>query len=317
MADGAGGAWADGAGAGADAGPAEAGGSIGTSAAGDAADAPLDARAAPAASAAEASPSAPGAEAPSVASAAGPSAAVADQDDPQALWQYAESLRIDDPERPAAYLAAARAAESAGLLDDAGLAYAEHAQAAVFAEQEARGHRAFERGVRLLIAGGAPNGVVAQVISAWAPIAVLDGNLSAILEILQERLGQAEDPLERARLADALARLIASAPEATAQRGLDRSAAIALAEEAAGAFETAGSLDLAAHAGWLLARLQRDQGLAAEATASYRAVLAAFGSLRERENRAEAAGELIAHLRDLGESLAADEVARSLGERLR
>lgn len=237
--------------------------------------------------------------------------------DPQVLWEHAESLPIADPARAAAYLAAARAAESAGMLDDAGIAYAEHAQALVLAEQEAGAHLAFERAVRLLIAGDAPSGLIAQVITAWAPIAVLEGDLSAILEILQERLGQAEDPLERARLADSLARLIASAPDACAPLGLDRTDAMALAEQAADGFETAGSLDLAAHAGWLLARLQRDAGRAAGAAATYRIVLAAFGALRQQEHRAVVAGELIAHLRAQGETPAADEVARELGERLR
>lgn len=236
---------------------------------------------------------------------------------PQQLWEHAESLAADDPARVAAYLAAARAAEDAGMLDDAGLAYSEHAQAAVLAEQEADAHRAFERGVRLLNAGEAPGGVIAQVLSAWAPIAVLANDLSAILEILGGRLDQATAPLERARLADSLARLIASAPDQAAQQGLDLTAAMSLAEEAAGKFEETGSLSLAAHAGWLLARLQRDAGLSAEATATYRIVLAAFASLREQGHRTEAAGELIAHLRGLGETLAADEVARELGERLR
>lgn len=246
--------------------------------------------------------------------------------DPVALWRHAESLGSRHPDAADAYERAARAAEDAGLLDDAGLAWSESAQASSLADAPARAHQAFLRGVRLLAAGDAPLPLRSSVVEAWAAVAAQMGGADEALPVLLAELAgldsasdvDAGTPLGRACLAyrarcqDAVARLGAGSPEAAGRAGLTAEGLVDLAQDAAGLFERAGLLADAAHAAWLAARLLAEQRRTQEAVMAYESVLAALAHLRQRAARARAAGELIDLFAEIGDQAAIDRVARTL-----
>lgn len=278
---------------------------------------------------------------------AAPSVSPPEAADPVELWRRAEALPAGDPAAPHAYALAAEAAESAGLLDDAGLAWAESGQAARALEQIEAADEALSRGVRLLAAGEAPLDVRGAVIEAWAPVAVQAGRADRALAALLDELAALDDQEHRAgklgragaeaaapgagdgvsitarahaihsaRCEDSVARIVAAGGKIPADSGsvpqisLDEAAGRAV--RAAELFEESGMLLDAAQSAWLAASLQARLRRTQEAVMTYEAVLAALRALRRRDLRARAAGELIELHQAVGDAVAAEAVARSL-----
>lgn len=257
--------------------------------------------------------------------------------DVAALLRVAECLPPGDERLPDAFERAAVAAETAGLLDDAGAAWAESAHAAQVQGQGERAHAAFARGAALLRAGDTPLPLRTAVLTARAPSAVERGDVESLVDLLIAEAADLETQAEArgadpeggpgasptdggateatalAVVQDTLARVLASAPEEAARHDLPADSAETLAIVAAEGFERLGMLGDAAHAGWVAARIRRDDGRAAAAE-TYETVVAAFGAARMHGERARAAGELIELLRELGDQTRAEAVVAALVE---
>lgn len=217
-----------------------------------------------------------------------------------------------------------------GLLAQAGGYYAEAGQCAKLHGDEAAAHRLFSRGVALLRAGGAPAETVVPVVVAWAPIAagVLDSGLALqILDELAQTPLPSDDPevaddvkarrtasatQTRASALDTLARVIASQPEQMRldDWGLER--AVAAATQASELYAQIGAIYDAAHSFWLAGRLQRELGDSAAAIWSLESAFEGFTMTHRRNERAEAANDLIEVLRATGQYEQADQVVAAL-----
>jgi tetratricopeptide (TPR) repeat protein len=237
------------------------------------------------------------------------------------------------------YLAEAARFQEAGLLADAGAAFAEAARGAQVLDDHDGAHWAYTRATALLRAGGADPLLTAAVVRAHAPSAAELGDaLGALADVERGRAdlddddGDASpgesrpgpdagatdrDPAaelaerrrlrvrrERADLDDCAARLLATlgrTPEAASRASL-----------AAEAFAAAGHLADASHAFWLAGRLHADLAALDDAVWNLESAVEGFGLARDHTRRAEASATLIEVLRRAGRDADADEVARAL-----
>ncbi|MGF0116428.1 hypothetical protein ACQFYA_08885 [Promicromonospora sp. Marseille-Q5078] len=282
----------------------------------------------PAAAAATTAPSAPaGVDAQSPAGvdvdlAAGPAA------DPVAAALARAEGSPDPVEASGAYLEAARLAEEAGRLEDAGFALAEAAQVAATLGDDEGAAPAFARATSLLRAAGTDPVHVGPVVRAAAAVGARVGDLAparAAVERTLDDLGlpagvpeaptpalaeelagrrAAQVAAEARQLRDVLARLAA-----TAGRYAE---AAADAETVAEEFGRAGEPLDAAHAFWLAGSARRAGGDAAAAVDPLRAALEGLAAVGARDAWAAVADELVATLRGLGRGEEADALAASL-----
>ena len=228
------------------------------------------------------------------------------------------------------YAAAGAAFQSEGWIERSGFAFAEAAQCASLAGDDAAAHDLFGTAVSRLRTGGAETDGVVQVLMAWAPIAARVGDpagflstcsaqLTALTEFddtgLTEELAErkrAEWVRQRASLRDSLARVVASAHAEQRPDGLDLVRACAEATTAGEEFAGIGLISDAAHAFWLAGKIQRGEGLTGDAVWSLESAFEGFTVARARDERAQVAGELIELLRGSAQAERADEVAAQL-----
>ncbi|GEA88290.1 hypothetical protein [Cellulomonas cellasea] len=254
-------------------------------------------------------------------------------DVPDVAEVLARASRLVDDGDPAAaaplYLEAARRAEDAGLLADAGAALAEAARCAQVLDDHEGASWAYSRATTLLRAGGADPLLTAAVVRTHARSAAdlgrADAALAEVERCLDELAGpdgapetpadvpgaaelverrRAEVDRERAELDDCAARLLATL-------GRDGEAA-ARASAAARAFGAAGHVADASHAFWLAGRLHADAGATDAAVEDLESAVEGFGLVRDRDHRAQVAALLIDVLRRAGREREADDVTRML-----
>ncbi|MFF1528687.1 hypothetical protein [Cellulomonas sp. NPDC058312] len=249
--------------------------------------------------------------------------------DPAELASAAERLAASgDVEAAAgAYLDAAVAAEAAGLLVDAGFAYAEAAHCAQTLGDDDGAAAGYAAAVARLRAGDLPPVSLAQVVVAWARAAAVTGDAEAVLAEA-ERLSRdlaadpAPDAIERAPeletreqaagrraaadLDDAAARLLATLG------GDHRAPGAAVAQRAAEAYAGLGAVADAAHAFWLAGRLHDDLGNVEEAVWHLESAMEGFAAARQRAPRGEVANALVDVLRRSGQESRAEDLARTL-----
>lgn len=245
------------------------------------------------------------------------------------------SQLVDDGDPAAAaplYLDAARHAEAAGLLADAGSALAEAARCAQVLDDHEGASWAYSRATSLLRAGGADPLLTAAVVRTHARSAADLGRAEEALAEVERCLDELATPTtpdggpatpvdvpgaaelaerrraevarERAELDDCAARLLATL-------GRDAEAATR-AGAAAEAFGVAGHVADASHAFWLAGRLHMDAGATDAAVEHLESAVEGFGLVRDRDRRAQVAALLIDVLRRAGRDREADEVARVL-----
>jgi tetratricopeptide (TPR) repeat protein len=251
---------------------------------------------------------------------------------PAELLATAERLSVAGDLEPAAgaYLDAAVAAESAGLLVEAGFAYAEAAHCAQVLGDDDGAVAGYAAAVARLHAGGLEPQQVVPVVVAWARAAAATGEservlaetgrLAAALAVTPAEGAEAgdrapdlvarEDAARRraaADLDDAAARLLATLG------GPDRNEAAAVrAQQAAEAYAGLGALADAAHAFWLAGRLHDDLGHVEDAVWHLESAMEGFAAARRREPHGEVANALVDVLRRSGQTARADDLARSL-----
>lgn len=227
-----------------------------------------------------------------------------------------------------AYLHAARDAEAAGLLVDAGFAYAEAAHCAQLLGDEDGAAGGYAAAVARLRAGGVDAAAQAPVVVAWARAAAVAGDVEPVLAeserlVAALRVADGDGPEDvapelAAREAAARRRAAADLEDASARLlatlgGPEREAAAAtLAQSAAEAFGGLGALADAAHAFWLAGRLHDGLGHVDEAVWNLESAMEGFAAARQREPWAEVAGVLIGVLRASGQVARAEELAQSL-----
>ena len=240
---------------------------------------------------------------------------------------YAETLLSHGQQASAAqaYVAAAQALEQEGWIARSGLALAEAAQCSALENEDEAAHDLFAAALPRLATGGADAEIIVAVLAAWAPIAARmqlpQPHIAATEEALArydgaepDTSGMAEElaarrqtdwQRQRASLRDTLARSLAAA-------GLQTERAIAEALRAGE--EYAGTADIfdAAHAFWVAGLLQRDAGHTEDAIWSLESAYEGFTVARHREQRANAASDLIELLRQVGHADRADEVIAEL-----
>jgi tetratricopeptide (TPR) repeat protein len=248
--------------------------------------------------------------------------------DPAALIAEAERLSgAGDTEGAAtAYLRAATAAESAGLLVESGFCYAEAAYCAQTLGDDDGAAGAYEAAVARLTAGGAEPATVAPVVVQWARAAAVAGGADRVLATVETLVAAlaaqqpapdlAEDLAKKAEaerrrttadLQDAAARLLAT-------RGDDAGAVegARLAQQAAEAFGGLGAIADAAHAFWLAGRLHDRLGQVDEAVWNLESAVEGFAMVRRRDQRGEVANLLIDVLRRSGQVARAEALAAEL-----
>ncbi len=247
-------------------------------------------------------------------------------------FQRAEelALRKDFGAAARAYADAAEALEQEGWMERAGLAYAEAAQCAALAGEEEAAHTLFGAAVPRMRSGGADDEAMTAVLGAWAPVAARMADPEAQLRATAEELerydgfdpsGLSEELAERrraewsrrrAQLRDTLARSIAAADPARRMPPFSIERAISEAGLAGEEFAQLGLVFDAAHAFWAAGRAQREIGDTAGAIWSLESAFEGFGAVRRREDRANAAGELIELLRETGQADRAEEIVAQL-----
>lgn len=235
--------------------------------------------------------------------------------------------RTEDTAR--AYAAAAAAALDAGLLVDAGFAFAEAARCAQVLTDDEAADGLYRRGVECLRAGDAGPAAVVPVVVAWAPAAVGADAARAFLDVadaVAASLGEGTDAddvapegatlAERVRserrraaadLDDATARVLASLEDDDAT-----DEAVTRAGRAAEAYAGVGALADAAHAFWLAGRLLDARGRTEDAVWHLESAVEGFGLAHDRQTRARAADDFVALLRRTGQDARAEEVLSSL-----
>ena len=229
-----------------------------------------------------------------------------------------------------AYAEAADAADDAGLLLDAGLAWAESAHCAEATSDDQLAHGRYLLALPLLQAADASVDLLTEVLVAWAPVAARVVDPAPVMNAIDavrhrfdtEDLSGLSDKLaakRRAKLArmeaslsDTMARLIASLPPAQRTPGRELSDAIALATSAGEEFAHAQAVADAAHAFWLAGRLHRDAGATEDALWALESAFEGFTMTRQRAARAEVGGDFIELLRATGQFAKADEIIASL-----
>ncbi|WP_158373156.1 hypothetical protein [Cellulosimicrobium cellulans] len=249
--------------------------------------------------------------------------------DPAELVAEAERLAAAGDLEPAAgaYLDAAVAFESAGLLTESGFGYAEAAHCAQVLGDDDGAASGYAAAVARLRAADVPPTVVTPVVVAWAGAAAVTGQAEAVLaevDGLLTRLGadapadddrapelvareQAEHRRAAADLDDAAARLLATLG------GPERSAAAAgRAQAAAEAYAGLGALADAAHAFWLAGRLHDGLGHVEDAVWHLESAMEGFAAARQRAPHGEVANALVDVLRRSGQDARADDLARTL-----
>ena len=217
-----------------------------------------------------------------------------------------------------------------GWIAQQGRAAAEAGQCASRLEEHAAAHACFARAVPLLRAGGADAGVIAAVLTKWAPVAASVNDAGQQVRASADVLAElAEiDPLSftgesaerdlldwqtrRATLRDTLARSIGAAQGRSFGDGLDIHRAAAEALQAGEEFAALGRVSDAAHAFWLVGKLQELAGDSEAAVWGYESAFEGFSATGNRTERAEVVGELIALLRATGQPDAADEIIAQL-----
>ena len=241
------------------------------------------------------------------------------------------AARRDYRDARAEYLSAAAEFESQGLLDRAGLAFAEAAQCAAETDDDEAAHETFGAAVPRLVAGGAPEAVTAAVLTAWAPLAVRMDAIGELLSLLAELLARVESPLDTSALTvelaerrraehgrtvatvrDTLARTLAGAQTWQIPAELDATNPADEAMRAGEEFARLGLVVDAAHAFWLAGRVQRAAGMTDAAVWALESAVEGFTAVGNTDDRAEAAGELIELLRASGQSDRADLVTAQL-----
>ena len=239
--------------------------------------------------------------------------------------QYLEAARH--------YAASAEAFVHEGWIERAGLAYAEAAQSAAEGSDDETAHRGFATAIPLLHTGGAEANVIVSVLTAWAPVAarlrregepmLLMAECLTRLEAVPDRpSGELSDELAarlrreqistRATARDTLARLIASADPTLLPDQLDRDRSAREATTAGEEYAQLGRLADAAHAFWLAGKVQRELGRTSDALWSLESAFEGFTAARAKQQRADAASELIELLRQAGRLERADEIAAAL-----
>lgn len=287
-----------------------------------------------------AGPAGPAAPTPGDTAGAGPAGTVGDPTtgdarraapaDPAELVAEAERLAAAGDLEPAAgaYLDAAVAFESAGLLTESGFGYAEAAHCAQVLGDDDGAASGYAAAVARLRAADVPPTAVAPVVVAWAGAAAATGQAEAVLaeaDGLLTRLvaaepaaaddrapelvarEQAEHRRAAADLDDAAARLLATLG------GPERSAAAAgRAQAAAEAYAGLGALADAAHAFWLAGRLHDGLGHVEDAVWHLESAMEGFAAARQRAPHGEVANALVDVLRRSGQDARADDLARTL-----
>ncbi|MFE5340397.1 hypothetical protein ACFQ80_09240 [Isoptericola sp. NPDC056578] len=235
----------------------------------------------------------------------------------------------DPVEASAAYLTAARLAEEAGRLEDAGFALAEAAQVAATLGDDEGAVPAFARAVGLLRAAGTDPSHVGPVVRAAAAAQARAGDVDAALaavervhdDVARATRGVPDAPTpamseelaarraafvaaEERQLRDVHARLLATAGR--------HAEAARQAESVAEEFGRAGLPFDAAHAFWLAGSALRAAGDATAAVDPLRAALEGLAATGARADLASVADELVGTLRGLGRTEEADAVAASL-----
>ncbi|WP_430334808.1 hypothetical protein [Rhodococcus sp. ACT016] len=241
------------------------------------------------------------------------------------------AVRRDYRAARAEYLSAATEFEALGLLERAGLAFAEAAQCAAESGDEEVAHESFGAAIPRLVAGGAPEGVTAAVLTAWAPLAARMDAVGELLTSLAALLTRADQPLDTSALTeelaerrrterghtvatvrDTLARTLAGAPAGQIPAELEATNPAAEAMQAGEEFARLGLVVDAAHAFWLAGRVQRAAGETDAALWALESAFEGFTAVGKRDERTEAAGELIELLRASGQADRADQVTAQL-----
>ena len=239
------------------------------------------------------------------------------------------------PEAAAAYLRAAEVATAAGLLEHAGMAWAESAQCAAQVGDEVTAHARYAAALPLLRAADGDPGAMAQILAAWAPVAAglgdtdalmthldtllsSDGSHEALLDSdLEERQRRQSENLQ-ASLLETWARVVASrSPGVDGQ--IDGQVAGQSARDAADAatragelFAQVGRIGSAAQAFWLAGQILREDGDIDGAVLSLESAYEGLTIARDAANRARAASDLIDVLRATGQHDRADQVIATL-----
>ncbi|MFC7878848.1 hypothetical protein [Isoptericola sp. NPDC057391] len=249
--------------------------------------------------------------------------------DPVAAALARAELEPDPVEASAAYLTAARLAEEAGRLEDAGFALAEAAQVAATLGDDEGAVPAFVQAVGLLRAASTDPAHVGPVVRAAAAAQARVGDVDAALAAVERVLGDVARPADGApaaptpelseelaarraafvaaeelQLRDVRARLLATA----GQHAEGARQAEAVAEE----LGRAGLPFDAAHAFWLAGSALRAAGDDAAAVDPLRAALEGLAAVGARADLTTVADELVGTLRGLGRAEEADAVAASL-----
>ena len=233
--------------------------------------------------------------------------------------------RIEDA--AAGYVAAAAAALDAGLLVDAGFAFAEAGRCAETVDDNASADQLYARAVAVLRASGTDPEHLVQVVVAWAPAAALTDNTDAYVEIadavvesLERGLGAparetgAVAEWQRAVRRRAVADLHDTTARVLATVGSDEATATAVdrAARAAAAYVRLGAVPEAAHAFWLAGSLLDGQDEVDEAVRNLEAAVEGFAQLGDETSHTEAARELVALLRCDGRVARAEEILATL-----
>lgn len=240
------------------------------------------------------------------------------------MQRYYNSARME-------YLAAATEFDTRGLLERAGLSFAEAAQCAAEVDEDEVAHELFGAAVPRLVAGGASEAIIAAVLTAWAPHAARMDEVRELLSSLVELLARVEQPLDTSALTedlaerrltkqgcviamtrDTLARTLAGAPDGQIPAGLEGTNPAAEAMRAGEEFARLGLVGDAAHAFWLAGTVHRTTGDTEAALWALESAFEGFSLSGRTDNRAESAGELIELLRAGGLSERADEVTAQL-----
>lgn len=230
------------------------------------------------------------------------------------------------------YALAAALAQAEGRLEFAGICWAEAAKAAELAGDASAAHERYAAALPRLEAAGAEDGLIAQVLVGWAPVAAQVADCAELIVRLRTALTRAEarvpEPalteeltesrrvehlLTLATLRDTLARSLGAAGSATRADAAEHAEAVSAAQRAGEEFAQAGRIPDAAHAFWLAGRLQRSAGDTVGAVWSLESAFEGFAVARLTNERAHAAGELIEVLRETGQGDRADAVISELG----
>ncbi len=231
------------------------------------------------------------------------------------------------------HAAVAKAAEAAGMLKDAGMAWGSSAYGAAMVGDDHLAHARFARAVSLLRAADASDDIVADVLAAWAQVAVKLDDSGAVLDELEAAIDRtasvdasalAAEPAQtrtrdmgvvHARLQAIFAETLAAPTAQPRLPGRELVDAIQASVGAGVQFAQLGLVTSAASVLLLAGRLQRDQGDTVGAEWALESAFEGYSLMGKQAERAEAAGELIDVLRATGQFVKADEVIASLSQR--